>query len=169
MAVQRPKGAKPQLAAPDAEFIDKLVKRSLEINPELRGSDSTTKFLRRLREQALAGAEGAPPPTPANSKPAAKTKTMEDRRAQTVSLFMAQKIEDHERDAAELREREEQLKRDKKELNERTREEIADFLMVAYSGATEPPSSKLLRSYRAFLSSLGVTDTDLLRRIKQRK
>lgn len=169
-------GIRPKTSAPvsnnapdsDIEFIDKLVRQSLAINPALRGDDSTTAFLKRMRDAAV-GVGRTDKPQHAKPAVASAEPSAEERRAGTIALFMRQKQDDFEKEAAGLRFRESELARDKAAAKERHVKEVVDFLVVVFSSVPGGAPADSLKGCRVLLSELGITDAEVLRRVREAK
>jgi hypothetical protein len=137
-----------------------MVRKSLEINPELKAGDSTTRFLKKLRERS-----GAAPT--AQAAPAGGLKVTDDTRARTVELFMRQKKADFEREMLEWKAQEAELLERRSAIRRRSLAEVVDLVTLVFaSGGSLTPD--LLKPHRTFLLELGSSEGDVLKQLRRR-
>ena len=167
-----PGGSEPPGATPDTELMEHLVKKSLDINPNLRDGKATNEVMDDLRAQVLARSRGggaAPAAGGSASAPAAKPKgDLSSRRKSTISFFFEQKAAEFEEEAKELLRQEEELRRQRAELNERYADELTDFLGLM-SGGESPEAREVIREFRKFLADIDLNEAALLKRMGGRR
>lgn len=167
MAIHRPKNVEPQFEIPDVKFIDDMVRASLQMNPQLRQGMSTSTYLSRMRKQAVEAMKNKA----AASKPAApaatSAKSDDERRKQTLSMFLGLKRDDLEKELAGIRERQQALANEEKAIKERCVEEIVDHLIVVCGGAHLKLAQDVLATARTLLAQLDISDSELLRRARR--
>jgi hypothetical protein len=185
MVIKRP-DMQSKGAEPDLEIMEQLVKKSLEINPQLKDGKNTRQVLADLRNQALArsksGSGGGGPSSmgggqstmgqarSVGSAPAATAAKpdMAARRKNTISFFFEQKASEFEESVVDINMREKALQKEKNELQQRFFDELVDFFTLMAGGAQSPESRAVLVEQRAFLSQLGVAEADLIREVQRR-
>jgi hypothetical protein len=170
MVLKRPKlddaAPKPD-AKSDVELMEHLVKKSLQINPELRDGKGTHEVMDSLRQQAIAQSRSRAAPPPAAPSGPDKS-ALADRRKSTIAFFFEQKAKEVEEAQKDLAVREAALKKERQELQQRVSGELADFLGMM-SGAVESPETReVLKDFKSFLSQLGVAPEELLQRAKRK-
>ncbi len=171
MPLKRPTNPEP---ASDADFVEDLVKKSLSINPRLKGGMRTQQYLEKLRQQALAEGKGpsasapAPAAPPAASAPAAASSSLNDKKSRTLSMFLDQRSEDYDQRAAAIRSRRAELDKEEAALKQEAIDDIVDILTVVSHGESVLELQPVLGKYRGFLGTLGVADRDLLKMVKRR-
>ncbi len=166
MAVRRPPQAPPGTSVPDVELMEHLVKKSLDINPQMRGGKSTHEVMEDLRKEAIARSKtagvGTAPPSGA-----AKASLSERRRA-TIAFFFEQKSAQMQTVLADLRARERALADEKRVIQKQLVDEIVDFIHMVSSGAEVPELRGVLLAHRGLLAELNVSEADLIRLAKGR-
>jgi hypothetical protein len=170
--VLRPKNIEPEQEAPDVEFVEQLVRASLAVNKDLRNGESTTRYLKRLREQAKAQSEGGGAAAPAAPKapaaPPTPARSQLDRKAGTLNTFLESKAVDFDGQHEELRDRRRQLDEEESALRQRFVDDLVDMLTLVTDGEDLNGFRTVLTKHKAFLSLLGTRDVDLLKSIKRR-
>ena len=174
MVLRRPKEPEPE--APDVEFVEELVRKSLEINAQLRNGDSTSRYLQHLRDQARAQvqeAKGVAPGKPAPGKVAAPTPSagaapQADRKLKTFSDFIHLKSDEFAAKHSDIRKRRAALDAEEAALQKATVDGLVDLLMVIADGDDVARFRSVLWDHVGFLTELGVRDVDLLKAAKRR-
>jgi hypothetical protein len=171
MVVKRPKLADdaPQKDEKSSvELMEHLVKKSLDINPELRDGMRTGEVMDSLKQQALARSKTQPQGKGTPGRPADDKAALAERRKSTISFFCEQKAKEYEEGSKALAIKEVALRKEREGLQARVANELSDFLGMIAGGTDGVEAREVLRTFRAFLSELGVTDTDLLARAKKK-
>lgn len=156
MPVKRPQGVEPKFEVPNVQFVDNLVRRSLEINPKIREGLTTQQFLERLRQAA----QGQP-----QAKAQAPATTADDHSAHTLALFMRERSEDFERSARDLRAELAKVQARQTELQQQTLAQVVEFLKFLYGPGMPEPKATTLKPFAAFLGDLGKSDQEILKEI----
>ena len=121
-------------------------------------------MLANLRQQAIAQSKqggGAPSAAPKAS--------VAERRKSTIAFFLEQKAGEFEEVEADISTREKALQQERRELQGRVTDEIADFLGLMSGGVETPEARDILHHQRAFLTQLGISEVDLLKRATTRR
>ena len=150
--------------SPDLELMEQLVKKSLEINPEMRGGKRTAEVMEDLRKQAVGQSKSAPTAVSTAPKP-----SLTERRLSTMAFFFEQKQAEFQENLGEIAVKERELEKEKKELKVRFGDELTDFLALMSGGTETPESKEILRRYRSFVAALGLNEADILRVAKTRR
>ncbi len=144
--------------------MEHLVKKSLDINPALRHGQDTGEVLAGLKQQAIARSDAQAPAAGGEGRRPRLSK--EERRKQTISFFFEQKLEEFDDDSADILERERKLAEEKADLQAQYAEEIVDFLGMMAGGAETPEAREVLRTFRKFLTALGLTEAQVTERAR---
>ncbi len=174
MVLKRPKNIAAQESEEesDVELMEHLVKKSLDINPNLRDGRDTQEILKGLRSEAVsksaagkvaADSSGVPEPSAAEKK--AK---LAARRRSTIEFFFEQKAEEFEAASREVNARRRALEAELKKLQATAVDEVVDFLSLLAGGADSPEARDVMKSYRKFLKELGVSDAEIVQAAKRR-
>lgn len=170
--VLRPKNQEPQAHIPDVNFVEELVRKSLAINKDLRAGESTTKYLKHLREQVRQQAQGGAEPPGGASKapgpPSAPEKSQLERKTATLSTFLESKAVDFDGQHQAIRHEREKLDAQEKALRDRFVDALTDMLTLVTDGEDLSAFREVLAQHRTFLSQLGIRDVDLLKAVKKR-
>lgn len=168
MAIKQPPREPEAVSA--VKFAEQLVRKSLAINPGMRGSgESTHDYLVRMRDIALSQAKGASPGKGVPAAASTPTKSMAARRDETASNFLTQKQDYFHQGISGLRERMEVLRKEEQSMRERVVQEITEFMIVVWSEVDVAESQATLKKFRAFLAELGITEVDLVKRARSRR
>ncbi|MBI5507583.1 MAG: hypothetical protein HY903_02405 [Deltaproteobacteria bacterium] len=169
MVLKRPSTLpeQPQRRAPepDVELVEQLVKKSLDINPDLRDGKNTHQVMQDLKRQAVARSkEGG-----AGGGIAAPRGNLAERRRGTIAFFFEQKASDFETAVADVTARERLLQQEKQALRDQVVGDLADFFALMAGGIQSPEAKDVIRENRPFLSKLGITEADLVAAASRRK
>lgn len=168
--VLRPKNLEPDPEIPDVEFVEELVRKSLAVNQHLRSGESTTKYLKKLRQEAAAAAKGPVGDTSGHAAEAAapKPRSQLDRKKSTLGTFIESKAVDFDGQLAKLTEKRRQLEQEERQLREKFIDGLVDMLVLVSEGEDLSAFRSVLGQHQAFVSQLGVRDVDLLKAAKKR-
>ncbi len=164
MVIKKP--TNPEPSGSSVDLREQLVRKSLEVNPKLRGTAErdTNEVLQDLKAEAAGLARAGKAAAQKGSAPARAPATLADKRKNAIASFMDQKIAEHAELSADIAERERALQDEKKALRERLTQELADFLAIVGTGPQSPEAKSVLSQHRAFLTQLGISDADLVSR-----
>ncbi len=170
MVLKRPEATPNQEPEPKAELIEHLVKKSLDINPNLRGGKDTREVLEDLKREALARSKQGGGAAPAEGPAAASAPraNLAERRKSTMAFFFEQKAQEFDGAIADLDARERLLHKERKELQERFTADLTDFVALM-AGGDSPEVREVLKEQRAFLTKLGANEQEILRQAKGRR
>lgn len=160
MAFGPPK--KPEFGDDKMAFAEDLVRKSLAINPGLRGLDSTHKYLMKMRELAL-----AKPQTKTNEPKAAPAKSAADRRAESTQLFLQQRAGEFDTQLAGIDARLAALEEEKRAAKAQVVDEVVSFMSVVWAEADADTARRVLEGFRPFLTALGVSAVDVVKRARE--
>ncbi len=155
--------SEPTPAEPDVELMEQLVKKSLDVNPELRGGKSTHEVLAALREEAIARSKSG-----GTSQPEQPTTSLADRRRGTIAFFLEQKVKEFGESEADISAREKVLRAERAELQARVVDDIEVFLALLSDGNESPEVRMVLTQFKHFLQQLGTSETQLLAAARRR-
>lgn len=177
MVLKRPKNIAAQESEEesDVELMEHLVKKSLDINPNLRDGRDTQEILKGLRSEAVSkstagkASSGADASSEVAAPSAAeKQAKLAARRRSTIEFFFEQKAEEFEAASQEVNVRRRALEQELKKLQADALDEVVDFLSLLAGGAESPEARDVMKAYRKFLKELGVSDTEIVQAAKRR-
>ncbi len=174
MVLKRPKNISAQESEneSDVELMEHLVKKSLDINPNLRGGRDTQEILKGLRKEAVSksavGKAAADSSDVAEPTAAEKKAKLAARRRSTIEFFFEQKAEEFGAASREVNARRRALEDELKKLQATTVDEMVDFLSLLAGGAESAEAREVMRSYRKFLKELGASDAEIVQAAKRR-
>ena len=166
MVLKRPQKAETPAATcsdSDLQLMEHLVKKSLDVNPGLRGGRSTQEVMQNLRKEAVN-------PSAAEAAAVAKPKaSVSEKRRKTMEFFLEQKAEEYRDSADSIMIRMKALEHELAGVRETTVDELIDFLSLISGGTDSPEAREVLRQYRDLLKELGVSDDEILRAASNRR
>jgi hypothetical protein len=168
MVLKRPTTTPANEPAPTAELMEHLVKKSLDINPNLRGGKDTREVLEDLKREAVARAKQGGASEAAPTGAAAPRANLAERRKSTMVFFFEQKAQEFDSAVADIDARERLIQRERKDLQERFSGDLVDFIALM-AGGDSPELRDVLREFRAFLAKLGANDQEIIRQAKARR
>jgi hypothetical protein len=163
-----------QVEPSDDDLMEKLIKQSIKVNPTIKDGRSTQAVIDDFRQQAAAltkkgGVETMPKIMPSTS---AKTESavagLSERRLTTIKFFFEQKVEEFDVEQKDILIRERELQKDKDTLRFKFIAALADFFSLMAGGAESPEARKIMRDFSGFLQALGVSESDIVRKTRER-
>jgi hypothetical protein len=151
-----------QEAKPDVDLMEQLVKKSLEVNPQLRDGKSTREVLAGLREEAVSRSKSH------GQEPEAPQPSLSERRSGTIAFFLEQKAKEFHESERDIIEREMRLRAERTNLQRRVIDEIEVFLALVSDGKDSPEARAILTRSRTFLQQLGTNEKQLLAASRRR-
>lgn len=164
MAFKRPQvAATAPGRAGDMKVVDELVLKSLAINPSLaRGADPSSALEELRAEITTTGRSRQAPARPA-------TKSLGDRRQQTVQLFLEQKSDDYQHVTDDFDARVAAVERERAVERDRAIDEIVGLITVILaSGAGAQELEATVSKFKPLLTQLEVSARDLVREAQRR-
>lgn len=153
---------------PELELMERLVKKSLDVNPSLKAGRDTRGALEALRQQAVARSKQSPGESGGTSGAAEPGSDLSSRRQSAIAFFLDQKASEFQGQIDDIIARERALEAERAHLRERVLDEVADFFGLMSGGADSPEAHHVLRDHLAFLKSLGVSESDIVTRARRR-
>lgn len=155
-------------------LMEQLLRKTLAVNPSIKDGKSTAAVMEELRKQAVLSsrsgqdaAQGRRPGT--TQQPAGPTElTMQERRMSTISYFFDQKDSEYRERDAQIRLKEEAIKKERQQLRIQFLEAIADFFSLMHGGAETPEAKNVMRKHAKLLSTLTISEADLIRRTREK-
>jgi hypothetical protein len=131
--------------------MEQLVKKSLAVNPNLSHGQEFPEFMNDLRRQAggPGDKEGRPP------------RDKREQRAQMVTFFLAQKVQEFLESAEEVDRRIAELQQERDRLRVDSVDDVIEFLVV-FSRQKDFDLQDALRGHRPMLTQLGLTEEELV-------
>lgn len=152
VARERPKVGTKAGGSDELDLMEHLVKKSLAVNPALRGGMKTSEVLESLRQQVIAKADGG--------------KEEQRKSRPHIGSFFEQKYKEFQGETADLLERERKLAEEKAGIQARYVEMIVGFLGMTAGGADTAEAREVLMTFREFLSDLGLTEAQIIERTR---
>jgi hypothetical protein len=148
----------------ELKIVDELVLKSLAINPSLaRGADPSSA-LEELRAEITTTRRPDSLPSARGPSP-----SLNDRRQQTIQLFLEQKAEDYQRVSDGFDARIAALERERAAERDRAIDEIVGLITVILaSGAGAAEVEKTVSGFKPLLVQLEVSGRDLVREAQRR-
>ena len=161
--------AKP--ATSDTSFMEHLVKKSLDVNPGLRGGRSTQEVLNSLRQEAMANAQAGESGGALSIPEAAAMPTAgpDERRLKSIQFFLDQKGAEFAADSQGIADQIAGLQAQLDGLRAAAVSDLADFLSLVGGGSDSPETRRALRDHRELLSALGISEDALLKLTDERR
>lgn len=164
MVFKRSTGTPEATSATDAKFVDELVRKTLDVNPEIRRGRDTQEVLDELRGKAVAKAKTGP----AGSLVAAFGG--KDPRLQTIDIFLREKGQVFPKLITEFEARITAIRQEMEQARLTTIAEILELVgVLMVSNAPADAVQTILRDHRALFAALKVTEVEILTSAANRK
>ncbi|MBN1962775.1 MAG: hypothetical protein JW841_17730 [Deltaproteobacteria bacterium] len=153
------------LTEKEAKIVDELVRKSLDVNPEMRRGRDTQEVLDELRGKAIAKAKAQPSN---NETPIAFSG--KDPRLQTIEIFMRDKAQNYPKIISELEARIESIRKEIEQTRIGTISEITELVKaMLLSGAQTQGIHSTLNAFRDLLTSLKTNEFDIVNNAGNKK
>lgn len=166
MVIKRPKktGSKKEgkKSSTESQLMEHLVKKSLNINPELPDAAQPEQIVKTLRGEApeKSLSQGSA------ESPHQRKKALAKRRRDTIAFFFEQKRLEFDESMTVLLQKIALIEGQQDTLKEQTIQALVDFLSLLPGAADSPEAREVMRQHQELLQLLGITDAHISQKIK---
>ncbi|MEE2960162.1 MAG: hypothetical protein VYA34_05410 [Myxococcota bacterium] len=147
-------------------LMEELLKKSLEISPDLKQGKTTEEALAAYKSQ-MASSPATQPRSPKQQQTPHTTSTLpttDEQRRRTIHFFLDEKGAEYQKELGRIQEKIRSLERERKALRKRIMGDIIDFLSLVASRTDQTETRSVLKNYRTLLKELGASEADIFSR-----